>query len=85
MNTLDPNSAPILNLPEELDALDELYEHASQRGDGVACWLIATKVRRCYRTWSSAESLFRWRDRLHLSYSSLTDEERTDHHARIPI
>ena len=75
------NPAPILELPDDLDALDELYKATSNRGERVICWLVVKKVR-SFGALPAAE--FRlWMERRQLAFSNLTDEERRTYGARI--
>ena len=75
------NPAPIFDLPDNLDGLDELYKACSDRGERVTCWLIANKVR-TFGFRSGAEYRL-WTERQQLAFSNLTDDERRTYRARL--
>ena len=83
MNDILPISdpAPIFELPDDLDALDELYKASASRGQRVTCWLIVDKARTSGPLPAAEFRL--WKERHRLAFSNLTDEERQTYRARI--
>ena len=79
--TSTSNPAPILELPDDLDALDTLYKASRDRADRITCWFIADKVRNSGPLPGAQMRL--WKERRQLAFCSLTDEERRTCHARL--
>ena len=74
---------PVLELPDTVSELDELYRIAAKEKSPQLCWLITYKVQILIRdTGLPADEHFLWEERRRLSLAALSPEDRDMLHAR---